>query len=217
VSRAIKVLIADDHPIFRQGLRQIIDAHSQFTVVDEAENGERVLQILRERETDVLVADITMPGLDGFELVRDLQRSGKKLKVLFLTMHNEEDMFNAAMDLGVKGYVLKDGAATEILSGLEAIADGRHFVSAALTEFVFARGRRTESVHRDNPGLEGLTSAEHRILKLIADNMTSKQIAQGLCLSVRTVENHRTNICAKLGLRGVHSLVKFAFDNKAAF
>lgn len=215
MAKAIKVLIADDHPIFRQGLRQVIEQDPRFGVVDEAENGTRALEVLEKNETDVVVLDIQMPGLDGFDVVRRLQKTRSPVAVLLLTMHNEEDMFQEAMDLGVKGYVLKESAVTDVLQGIEAIARGRHFISPMISEYLFGRQARTDSLREQYPGLNSLTGAELRILKMIAQNMTSKEIAQALNLSVRTVDNHRARVCGKLNLHGIHSLVKFAFDNRS--
>jgi DNA-binding NarL/FixJ family response regulator len=124
-------------------------------------------------------------------------------------------MFNEAMDLGVLGYVLKDSAADDILHCIRAVADGRHYLSPAVSGFLVNRHTRAESLRRAKPGLADLTPAELRILRLIARNKTSKEIADELELSTRTVDNHRFNICTKLELHGVHSLVKFAFDHKS--
>jgi DNA-binding NarL/FixJ family response regulator len=130
-------------------------------------------------------------------------------------MYKEEDLFNAAMDLGVKGYVLKESAVSDILDAIRAIMAGQHYISPGLSEFLFGRRAGAESLRQRRPGLDRLTPAEHHILQLIARDRTSKEIADELGLSPRTVENHRTNICAKLDVHGIHSLVKFAYENKA--
>lgn len=215
MARKIRVIIADDHPIFRQGLRQVLDRHPRLNVVEEAEDGEMALELADENRTDVLVLDIRMPGMDGFDVVRELQSRGSNVKVLFLTMHNEEDMFQEAMDLGVKGYVLKESAARDVIHGIETVMQDRHYVSPSISEFVFNRNRQADALNQEKPGLAQLTPSEKRILKLVSENLTSKEIASKLELSVRTIDNHRANICAKLDLHGIHSLVKFAFDHRS--
>ena len=130
-------------------------------------------------------------------------------------MHNEEDMFHEAMDLGVKGYVLKESAAKDVISGIETVMRGQHFVSPTISEYMFD-WQNEKVMTQEETELAALTRSEKRILRMISDNMTSKEIASDLGLSRRTVENHRANISQKLGLHGIHSLVKFAFNHKSS-
>ena len=126
-----------------------------------------------------------------------------------------EDLFHAAIDLGARGYILKESALTEIAHGLRAVADGQHYVSAPLTAYLFNRRRRAEALAQSHPALHDLTSTERSVLRAIADYRSSKDIAAELFLSYRTVENHRTNVCRKLGLHGSHALLKFALEHKS--
>ena len=208
------LLLADDHPVYRAGLRQIIGADSAFSVVQETGNGAEALRLLRELKPRVAILDIDMPGLNGLEVARARQEERLSCEIIFLTMYREEDMFHEAMDLGAMGYVLKESAAADILQCLHAVSSGQHYISPALSGFLVARGRRADGSQRDRSGLEGLTPSERRILRMIASDKTSKEIADVLGLSSRTVENHRSNISAKLGLQGSHSLLKFAFENR---
>ena len=211
----IKLLIVDDHPVFRRGLRQIIEEHPRFEIVGEASDGQTGLRMVGELKPDVAVVDIDMPHLNGLEMLRALQRMNSSVSVLVLTMYKEEDMFNAAMDLGVKAYVLKENAVDDLLKGLDKAVLGETFVSSSMS---LVGQRRTSRVHQlllSKPQLEDLTAAERRILKLIAEDRTSKEIADQLGISVKTVENHRLSICHKLNLHGSHSLLKFAFDHKS--
>jgi DNA-binding NarL/FixJ family response regulator len=130
-------------------------------------------------------------------------------------MYKEEDMFNAAMDLGAKGYVVKDNAANDVMAALEKVAQGETFLSAAMWEAGRRRGDRVQELLLSKPQIETLTPSERRILKLVGEDYTSKEIANVLHLSIRTVDNHRQHICRKLNLHGTHSLLKFAFDNSA--
>jgi DNA-binding NarL/FixJ family response regulator len=211
----LKLLIVDDHPVFRRGLREIIEEQQRFEILGEAADGKTALAMLREHKPEVIVLDIDMPRLNGLEMARRLHREKSPIRILFLTMYKDEDLFNAAMDIGVRGYVLKENAGEEIISALDKVAQGETFVSPSLSH---AGERRSERVHAlllSKPQIDELTAAERRILKLIAEDRTSKEIADVLKISIKTVENHRLSICHKLNLHGSHSLLKFAFDHKS--
>lgn len=211
----LTVLIADDHPIFRRGLREVIEADGALCVVGEAGDGATALRLVEELRPAVAVLDIDMPGMNGFELVQELRRKNLPVEVIFLSMHKDEAMFNEAMRLGVRGYVLKDSAATDINAGIRAVANRQHFISPALSSYLVSRNDRLAAFAQEKPGLSGLTLTERRVLRLIAENKTSREIAAELFISHRTVENHRSNICQKLGLQGSHSLLKFALEHKS--
>ena len=213
--REVKLLIVDDHPVFRRGLREVIEENPRFRVVGEASDGEAAMKMIADLKPDIAVVDIDLPRLSGLEMVRALQKLNSPVTTIFLTMYGEEDMFNAAMDLGVKAYVVKDSAADDILAALEKVDRGETFISPALSEMGKRRTNRVHELLLSKPQLEDLTSAERRILKFIAEDRTSKEIADLLNISVKTVENHRLNICHKLNLHGSHSLLKFAFEVKA--
>jgi len=209
------VLIADDHPTFRSGLRQIVESGRDFKLVQEAGNGVEALNGIRKLRPAVAILDMNMPEMDGLKVARAVQAEGIPTAIVFLTMYQDEDMFNEAMDLGAKGYVLKESAVADILDSIRAAGAGRHYLSPAISGFLLRRRTSDAAFRSGHPELEKLTPAERRILRLIAGNKTSKEIATELDLSPRTIENHRANICAKLNLRGIHSLVKFAFDNRS--
>lgn len=211
----ICIVIADDHPIFREGLKKVIERDAQLKVVGEAEDGEEAIARITELTPDVAVLDMDMPGKDGFAVVRAVQELRLAVKIMFLTMHNSETIFNSALDLGVAGYVLKDGAIAEIVNGVRIVAAGRNYISPALSTFLLNRANRGTELAQHKPTLHDLTPTERRVLKLIADEKTSKEIAAALFISVRTVEHHRAHICEKLGLRGFNALVKFAIAHKS--
>lgn len=213
-SEPLRVVIADDHPLFRHGLRQEILSQLECQL-DEAADGQAALRLIRDLKPDLAILDINMPVLDGLGVVRGMRQERLASEVIFLTMHKEEDLFEAAMDLGVKGYVLKDGAVTEIIQCIGTVMKGSRYISPVLTDYLVKKRASQRELAEKRPGLERLTPSERRILKLIAEDRTSKEIAQELGLSPRTVENHRTNMCAKLGVHGIHSLVKFAYSHRS--
>ena len=215
MNSVIRLLIADDHPLLRTGLRQVIETDPRLQVVAEAADGATALEQLRVTRPDVAVLDIEMPQLTGFALLREMRAERLATAVVFLTMYRDEEMFNEALDLGALGYVLKDSATTDIISAIRAAASGQPYISPAISAFLLNRATRAATLVQQHPGLNDLTPTERRVLKLISENKTSKQIAAELFISYRTVENHRANICQKLNLKGSHSLLKFAFDHKS--
>lgn len=209
------VLIADDHPVFRRGLRTIIEAESDFEVVAEANDGEDAMALIEKTQPAIAILDISMPKLDGLEIANKLRQLGSSVKVIFNTMYREEKLFKRALDAGVKGYVLKDCAAVDIVSCLNAVASGQNYTSPELTTYLMNRVREVESQGVEHSGLESLTDTERKVLTLIADCKTNKEIAQQLFVSARTVETHRNNICKKLNIHGSHALMKFALDHQS--
>jgi DNA-binding NarL/FixJ family response regulator len=203
------VLIADDHPLFRQGLRQVIDAENDVVVVAEAGNGRDALELIRRHRPEVAVMDIEMPQMDGFAVLRALRDEDVPTSVVMLTMHKDGEMLRQAFELGASGYVLKHSAAAEVLDSIRAVVAGQRYVSPAVASLLIPPPHRPAADE-----LLVLTPTERRILRLIADFRTSKEIANELSVSFRTVETHRNNICTKLGLEGKHSLFKFASEHK---
>ena len=212
----VKIVIADDHPIVRQGLRQMIEADRNLTVVGEASDGETALQLIETHQPDVAVLDIDMPRIGGFDVVRELERKKIRVKIIFLTMHTEEEIFQTAMDLGVGGYVLKDSATNDIVAGIKSIAAGKPFISPAMSALLLNRRRRAQKLESEKPGLDLLTPTELRILNLIAEDKTSREIGKELFISHRTVHAHRAHILQKLNLSGNLALVKFALTHKSS-
>lgn len=210
----IKIIIADDHPIFRQGLRQILETAPKFKVVGEADNGEVALKLIAESKPDVVILDIDMPKKDGFEVARTIFAASVPVKIIFLTMHKNKKFFNSALNLGVTGYVLKDSAITDLINAVNTVISGQNFISPQLSTFLINRNRQTETLTQDTPSIKNLSPTEKRIMVLISEYLTSKEIAAELFISVRTVEHHRARIATKLGLKGSHGLLKFALDHK---
>ena len=211
----IQIIIADDHPIVRRGLVQVIEAEAHLKVLAEAGDGIEALRQIRELKPAVAVLDIDMPGMGGFDVGREVRKNSLAVAIIFLTIHSEEDMFNEAMDIGALGYVLKESAVSDIVAAIRTVARGQHYITPSISGFLVNRGRKTASLEKKNPSLNDLTPAERRILKLIAEDKSSKEIGEMLFISHRTVENHRTNICQKLGLSGSHALLRFALKHRS--
>ena len=211
----IRMVIADDHAIFRKGLRAVIEAEKGLVVIAEAANGEEALKNIEELRPDVAILDVDMPKMDGFQVVKELGRRRIAIECIFLTIHSEQDVFNEALNLGVKGYVLKDSSSTDIVNAIHALRQGHHYTSPSITSHLINRSQQSGSLLQRATSVKDLTPTERRILQMIAEYKTSKQIAHELCIHYRTVDNHRTNISAKLGLRGSHALIKFALQHQS--
>jgi DNA-binding NarL/FixJ family response regulator len=211
----LRVVIADDHPIFRRGLRAVLETDQRLQVVAEAEDGLAALACVKEHRPDVAILDVDMPGTDGMAVARAIGEQRLPTAIVFLTMHKDELLFNAALDVGAKGYVLKDSALTEIAGCVRAVASGRSFISPELSGYLLGRRERSDTLTQERPGLAALTPAKRRILSLIAQAKTNKQIAEELFISARTVEHHREHICEKLDVRGSHALMSFAIAHKS--
>jgi DNA-binding NarL/FixJ family response regulator len=213
MDKVIKIVIADDHPIFRNGLKQIIDFDKRIKIIGEADNGQKALELITELKPDVAILDIDMPKKTGLEVLKELKDSD--VKIIFLTMYAEEDIFEEAMNHGIKGFVLKDSAVSDIVDCIFSVHEDRYYISPSVSNFLINRRKKLKELKNNNPLLQNLTMSEKKILKFISENKTSKEIADILFISYRTIENHRANISGKLNLKGSHSLVKFAIENKA--
>ena len=212
----MRVIIADDHPLFREGLAKTIGNDSNFTVIGQAGDGTEALNLIKEKNPDLAVLDVSMPKMDGLEVARRAHQEGSPTEIVILTMYTDLSYFNAALDLGVRGYVLKDSATAEFLACLKAVKEGQYYISPAISHLLIERDRKAQSLFGTIPALRQLTPAERSILKLLAQNLTSKEISEKIFVSVRTVENHRMHICQKLGIKGHNKLLEFALENKAA-
>jgi len=162
----------------------------------------------------IALIDMDMPKLGGMEVARSLMKERLPVEVVYLTIHGEEDLFHAAMDIGAKGYILKESASMEIVTALRTVANGHYYVTASLTSYLVGRNSRSKALAEDLPNLKELSATERRILKLIAHDKSSKEIAKELFIHYRTVENHRTNICQKLELHGHNALYRFALKHR---
>jgi DNA-binding NarL/FixJ family response regulator len=211
------VLIADDHPLFRKGLRDCINEKKELVLVGEAENGKAAWEMIEKLRPHVAVIDIEMPVMNGLDLIKLVHDKQVTVSIVILTMYKDPDLFDMAMDLGAKGYVLKDSAIHDIVESIQTVSSGQYYISPMLSTYLINRDERQKEFTNKYPAIILLTATEKKIMKMIADNKTSKEIAKELFISDKTVDNHRTNIAKKLNLHGSHQLLKFALENKAFF
>ncbi len=209
MSNKIRVLIADDHEIVRLGLLQALEADPRLEICGQAGNGKEAVESAARIQPDVLLLDITMPGLDGFEVINELRKQGHRIPTLLLTMHLEDTIMERALAAHVEGYMLKNLPKEEIIEAIVKVADGKK----AIHESVFHTiGQKyAMAIGKD---ASGLTRREREILRLIVDGLTSVQIAERLYISPRTVDTHRANMMQKLNISNVAALVRFALDSK---
>src|SRR5690242_14205167 len=206
----ITIVIADDHPIFRAGLRKVLEADPGLRVVGEAGDGDDALATIESVRPDLAVLDIDMPGRDGLDVTRALRDARSSTRVILLTLHTDAFYLNSALDAGVYGYVPKETAVTEIVGAIRSVDAGQEYISPVLSRLLIERSRRTEALAKELPALDQLTPTEIKVLKLIAEIKTTKEIAEVLGVSPRTVEHHRTSIATKLDLRGPHAVTRLA-------
>jgi DNA-binding NarL/FixJ family response regulator len=210
-----KVYIIDDHPVFRHGLKQMIQADPAFVVVGEAGDDITALAEIPMVKPDIVIVDVRLPRHGGLELVRTLRSVQPRTACIMLTMHAEESTFNAAMDAGAFGYILKEDALELVLLGLRAVAAGTLYLSPKIAGWVLRRQQRVSALKETKTGFAALTATERRILQLVSENKTNKEIASQLFISHRTVETHRSKICEKLDLQGAHKLLQFAIEHRS--
>ncbi|MFZ4621898.1 MAG: response regulator, partial [Bacteroidota bacterium] len=210
------VLLADDHPLMRKGLKEIIVEDGEFSIVAEANNGESALALIEQFRPDIAVLDIDMPKMNGLEAAEALKSRQLKSRIIIMTMYDTENMFSKAMEIGVMGYVLKESAATEIVDALKSVRDGKHYIAPSLSGVLIKRSSANDASQfraQEQFAFSSLTAAERKVLKQISLDRSTKEIAEILFISPRTVDTHRNNICQKLDLHGSNSLYKFALEN----
>lgn len=210
----IKVIIADDHPMMRRGIKSVLVTDAQIEIVAEAKDGEEAYNLICSLLPDVALIDVEMPKMTGLEILRRINSENIKTRIVLLTMYKDEDLFNEAMDTMAFGYVLKENAVEDVVESVKYAAAGKNYISPTISSYLVSRLNRQKDLSAKTPSINDLTKAERTVLKLISQEKTTQQIADELHISYKTVENHRNNISKKLNLTGTHSLVKFALNHK---
>jgi DNA-binding NarL/FixJ family response regulator len=210
MAKRYRVILADDHVLVRRGLRRILEENQGLEIDGEVGDGLELLSLLNKTDPDMVILDVSMPNLRGIEAIPEIHRVRQDIKVLILTMHNEEEYLYQAISAGADGYLLKEDAEKELFSAIENIRNGRVYISPSLADQSmqnWVRMRRGEDSHLET---QPLTVRQREILKLIAEGKSNKEIGDMLCISVRTVERHRANMMSKLNVRKTAELVQYA-------
>lgn len=216
MERKLKVLVTDDHAVVRHGIRQLIGGHAGLEVVGEAEDGREVVSLARKLQPDVVLLDVSMPNLNGLEAVPMLSEAAPGAKVVVFSMYDKEAYVHRALSAGATGYVLKTDSGSAVIDAIRKVAAGEYFLSPRLNAEVIRRylapagTPATTGKGGEASGYDSLTEREQQIFRLVAQGQTTKNIAQLLCLSPRTVEKHRSNIMGKLDIHDQVGLIRYA-------
>ena len=211
--QTIHVLLVDDHAILREGIKALLEKRDNIEVVAEATNGREAISKLTQFRPDVVVLDISMPLMDGLEAARQMKREDPEVKILVLTMHNDEEYFFQLLRAGVSGYVTKKTASRELVSAIEAAYKGESFFCPSMAKHLLSNYLKLDKTTQNVEQVE-LTPREREVVKLIAEGHTNQQIADLLHRSVKTIESHRANILRKLDIHDSIELVKYAVRKK---
>jgi DNA-binding NarL/FixJ family response regulator len=202
------IVLADDHRLVREGLRRLLEERGDLRVVGEATTGQEAVDMAAEKSPDLVLMDISMPGLSGIDATRRICRNGNGSKVLILSMHDNRSYVEEVLRAGAAGYVLKDSASSDLLQAIDAVRGGDSFLSPTITQQVVDAIARPSD--QPEAALGALTDREREVLTLIAEGLSSKQIAKELGVSLKTIESHRANLMDKLDIHKVSGLVRFA-------
>ncbi len=210
---SIPILIADDHGVLRAGLRALLSAEEDLEIVADADNGNDALKLATELRPEIVLLDVNMPGMGGIEVTKHLKEALPDAKVLILTVHEDESLFQEAIQAGASGYIIKRAVESELIDAIRAVKRGDLYVHPAMTRALLREISPASTPKKDDAPVEALTRREIDVLKLIAQGYTNRQTAEALSISVRTVESHRANLMGKLNLRSRVDLVRYAKEN----
>ncbi|MBI2934370.1 MAG: response regulator transcription factor [Chloroflexi bacterium] len=211
--KKIKIMIVDDHALVREGLHIILDAQPDLEVIGDATNGEEAIRKAGELKPDIVLMDITMPGMNGLEATKQIRQDNPEIKVLALTMHEGDEYFFKILEIGASGYFVKGGSSGELVSAIRAIWRGDVFLYPTMAKKLLTDYLQRVKSGQSSETYDGLTNREREIVKLIAEDHNNQEIAQRLTLSPSTVQTHRANIMGKLGLHSRAELVKYAIKH----
>ncbi|ADU64192.1 MAG: response regulator transcription factor [Pseudodesulfovibrio sp.] len=207
----MELMIVDDHPLFREGLKTIVSRDEKYTVVCEAGNGADGIRLGKRHRPAIMLVDISMPGKNGIQMIRELKQTLPETRFIIISMHSEADYIVEAFRAGASGYMIKESAAGNLIRGLDAVARGELFLDDALSqEVVYKLMQAKDGQGSGRDPYTTLTAREQEVLRMLAEGMTAREVAAKLFISPKTVENHRTNLMKKLGLHSTVELIRYA-------
>lgn len=212
MSQKYRIVIAEDHTILREGLQSLLSSNPEFEIVGEAEDGREAIQCVKKYNPDLILTDLSMPRMNGMEAIREIKKISPKSKVLVLTVHKAEEYVLGTFQAGADGYLLKDCTHDELVMAVKKVLSGKPYISSEVSEKVIEGYLEGKETLKSKTSFETLTSREREILKLIAEGHRSKEIADELCISLKTVEKHRANLMEKLNLHNVQALTTYAIE-----
>jgi DNA-binding NarL/FixJ family response regulator len=212
MKKKYRLLIAEDHTILREGLKSLLGANPDIEVVGEAEDGRRALKLCTELSPDLILMDLSMPRMNGFEAIQEIKRFNPDVKIIVLTVHNTEEYILMTLRSGADGYVLKDATHDELLMAITHVLNGKRYLSPSVSEKVIVGYLEGKKSLKSQSSWEELTQREREVLKLIAEGYKNKEVADYLCISLKTVEKHRANLMKKLNLHNTSALTVYAME-----
>jgi two-component system, NarL family, response regulator NreC len=207
-----RLLIAEDHTILREGLKSLLGASPDLEVVGEAEDGRRAFKLANELSPDLILMDLSMPRVNGLEAIKEIKKQNPVVKIIALTVHNTEEYILMTLKAGADGYVLKDATHDELLMAINHVLDGKRYLSPSVSEKVIVGYLEGKKNLKAQTSWENLTQREREVLKLIAEGYKNKEVADYLCISLKTVEKHRANLMKKLDLHNTSALTVYAME-----
>ena len=212
--KTVRILLADDHKVVRQGTRALLSTIPEWEIVGEADNGRDAVALTAELKPDIVILDITMPELNGLDAARQIKRKFPEIEILIFTAQETEKLVHDVFDSGARSYIMKTDAADHLIDAIKALSEHKHFFTSRISEIVFARCIQGKQALEGTPENSRITDREREIVQLLGEGKSSKEIAIILGISVRTVETHRAAIMKKLGLKSFSALIRYAVRNK---
>jgi DNA-binding NarL/FixJ family response regulator len=212
-AKHIKIVIADDHEIVRQGVKNLVTNESDMAICGEATIGRDAVDLVTKLKPDVAILDISMPGLNGIEAARQILKAQPKTKILMFTMHEAEQLVHEVFNAGAHGYLLKSDAGRHLVAAIRTVASGSHYFSSKLSEVIFESFLKKDVPHLPADSQQKPSAREREIIQLLAEGKSNKEVATTLGISVKTAETHRAAVMRKLGLHSISELVRYAIRN----